>query len=47
MRRLNSSLKSAFRPTKKIIEEFCDQMDDKIKELIPLKKIWVVNNGEE
>ena len=35
---------------KEIIEEFLkyyDQMDDDIKELIPLKKIWVVNSGEE
>ena len=35
---------------KEIIEEFLryyDQMDDEIKELIPLKKIWVVNNSEE
>ena len=35
---------------KEIIEEFLryyDQMDDEIKELIPLKKIWVVNNNEE
>ena len=23
------------------------KMDDEIKELIPLKKIWVVNNNEE
>ena len=23
------------------------EMDDEIKELIPLKKIWVVNNSEE
>lgn len=32
-----------------IVDEFLqhyDQMDDKIKELIPLKKIWVVNNDE-
>ena len=32
---------------KEIIEEFLryyDQMDDEIKELIPLKKIWVVSN---
>lgn len=35
---------------KEIIEEFLryyDQMDDETKELIPLKKIWVVNNSEE
>lgn len=35
---------------KEIIEEFLrhyDQMDDEIKELIPLKKIWVVNSIEE
>lgn len=35
---------------KEIIEEFLryyDQTDDEIKELIPLKKIWVVNNSEE
>lgn len=35
---------------KEIIEEFLrhyDQMDNEIKELIPLKKIWVVNNSEE
>lgn len=35
---------------KEIIEEFLryyDQMDDEIKEMIPLKKIWVVNNSEE
>lgn len=35
---------------KEIIEEFLkyyDQMDEEIKELIPLKKIWVVNNSEE
>ena len=32
-----------------IVDEFLqhyDQMDDKIKELIPLKKIWAVNNDE-
>lgn len=35
---------------KEIIEEFLkyyDQMDDDIKEMIPLKRIWVVNNSEE
>lgn len=35
---------------KEIIKEFLkyyNQMDDEIKELIPLKKIWVVNNNEE
>ena len=35
---------------KEIIEEFLryyDQIDDDIKELIPLKKIWVVNNNIE
>lgn len=35
---------------KEIIEEFLkyyDQIDDELKELIPLKKIWVVNSGEE
>lgn len=26
---------------------YYDQMDDEIKELIPLKKIWVVNNTED
>ena len=35
---------------KEIIEEFLryyDQMDDEIKELIPLKKIWVVSNDDQ
>lgn len=35
---------------KEIIEEFLryyDVMDNEIKELIPLKKIWVVDSGEE
>ena len=35
---------------KEIIEEFLkyyDVMDDEIKELIPLKKIWVVNSSDE
>ena len=35
---------------KEIIEEFLryyDQMDDEIKELIPLKKIWVVNGVDD
>lgn len=35
---------------KEIIEEFLkhyDQMNDDIKEMIPLKRIWVVNNIEE
>lgn len=33
-----------------IIDEFLrhyDQMDDEIKEKIPLKKIWIVNSGDE
>ena len=32
---------------KEMIEEFYDQMDDEIKELIPLKKIWVVSNDDQ
>lgn len=35
---------------REIISEFLrhyDQMDDEIKEMIPLKKIWVVNNTED
>jgi restriction system protein len=35
---------------KEIIEEFLryyDQMEDEIKELIPLKKIWVVSNDDQ
>ena len=35
---------------KEIIEEFLryyDRMDDEIKELIPLKKIWVVSNDDQ
>lgn len=35
---------------KEIIEEFLrcyDRMEDEIKELVPLKKIWVVNNDEQ
>ena len=50
MRLPNSSLKSGSGLTKKLSRSSCryyDQMDDEIKELIPLKKIWVVNNDDE
>ena len=35
---------------KEVIHEFLnhyDQLDDEIKEMIPLKRIWVVNQMEE
>lgn len=45
----NSSLKFSLWTHKEISEEFLryyDQMDDEKKELIPLKKIWVVNGND-
>ena len=47
---LKTHFQQMFWTHKEIIEEFLryyDQMDDEIKELIPLKKIWVVSNDDQ